>query len=140
MSDFDGYKDFTAKADRLPVLTAGEYVLEVIENAVIPVKQGKGKAILRSFKIVKSSGVSALPEGTEAKAKLLYFTDQWFDNRLGEYTAALTGHKTVDKDTLSKIFSPANPAATKKIRVSVAEFPNADGKPYLRNDWSYIKE
>lgn len=135
MGDFDDMEIGGGGVERLPKLTVGEYLLEVIENKTIPTK--KGKAMVRSFKIVESVGPEALPVGTEAGAKLLYFSDAWVGARVGEYVKALTG-ATPDNDLASKIFSAENPAKGTKVKARIHTEKSDGGNDYLKYDWRFV--
>lgn len=138
MSEFEGVEKFGPKAERLPTLTEGEYLLESTKNASIETQTGR--ALLREFKIISAVGDNALKPGTEAKGKLLYFSAPYVKARIAEYVRALTSAEKVDSKLCDTIFGAKNPAAGKKIKVRVESATSDGGKPYLRENWRYVQE
>lgn len=137
MSRFAGIEREQPKSDRLPTLTEGEYLLEVTENKVITTQTGD--AALRTFKILEGIGPKALPVGTEAKAKLLYFSDKWVKARFAEYIRGLTNAKNIDSELADNLFGATNPAKGYRVKVRIYEADSDGGKKYLKYDWRFVE-
>jgi hypothetical protein len=134
MGDFDDVDNATTAAVRLPKLTEGEYLLEVTNNE--SKKTFKyGKAIFREFIIREAKGEKALPAGTMAKAKPLYFSDTGFGARLKEYVVGLTGTNNVTSKDCEALFAPSNPAKGTLVRAIIEADTSDAGREFLRYTW-----
>lgn len=138
MSRFAGVEKEGPKQDRLPKLTPGEYLLEVTENKIITTKTGD--AMVRSFKVKEAIGEGAVLPGSEASAKLLYFSTPYVSARIAEYIRGLTNAQKVDTTLCDQIFGETNPAKGKLIKVLVTSSKSAADKDYLRYDWRYVAD
>lgn len=135
---FAGVESAQPKAERLPTLTKGTYTLQTILNRVLTTLSGK--ALLREFKIIESTGPDALPVGTEAKAKLLYLSEKFIESRIAEHACALTGSQKVDAAVCDAIYGENNPMAGKMIKVTIEDAMSEANKPYLRYSWRHVPE
>lgn len=138
MSRFSGIEREGPKAERLPKFTEGQYLLEVLANKVITTQTGD--AMVREFKILESAGPAALPAGTEAAAKLLFFSDRWMKARVAEYVRGLTNAATIDAKIAEAIFSEENPAKGKRVRLNVVAAKSEADKDFLRYDFKYVPD
>lgn len=138
MHSFEGVDKAQPAVERLPKLTPGEYLLEVVENKVIQAQNGD--AVVRSFKIKESIGEGALPAGTEAAAKLLYFSDKYVGARIAEYVRGLTNTDRPTSKMADEIFGPTNPAKGKLVRTRVYQHKAQNGRDYMRYDWRYVAD
>lgn len=137
-SPFDGIEKAQPKAERLPTLTEGTYLLETIMNKVLITQSGS--AILREFKIVEATGPDALPAGVEAKAKLLYLQDQFVKSRIAEHVRGLTNSDKIDASLCDVIYGEKNPMAGKLVKVAVEKAVSDKEKSYLKYTWRYVDQ
>jgi len=138
MSDFDGVEDSQGSAVRLPKLTSGEYLLEVMSNKLIDTRKF-GKTAFREFIIKEATGDGALPAGTMAKAKPIYLKDDGALARISEYVRGLTGAPKVDAKICDAVFSSENPLKGKLVRTRVYEDTSDKGHKYLKYDWFFVE-
>jgi hypothetical protein len=135
---FEGL-DKEGGVERFPKLTAGEYLLEVIENKP-HTTYDEDTALIRTFNILESEGEKAMPKGVVAGAKLIYLSDDMADKHVGDYVRALTGAGKVTSTLADKIFGPENPAKGQKVRVRITDEISKKKKPYLKYDWAYVAQ
>lgn len=145
MNSLDDFGTFEAKSDRYPTLGFGTYLLEVIENSVIPVKKGKSEALLRAFKVLEANpidvaGSPSTPtaSGTDAKAKLLYLDQEYVEDRIGEYVAPLVGSKKISGSDVKIVFGDDNPTKGLKIRARVEPKTSKAGKEFHLYTWTHV--
>jgi hypothetical protein len=138
MGRFAGIEKEQPKAERLPKFTKGWYRLECIENCELQTKDGD--ALLSTFKILDSKGETALPAGTDAASKLIYFTGYW-KARVADLVRGLTGSRTVTQELADKIFYSDNPAKGKIVELTVEDATSEEsGNAYLRYTWKYVPQ
>ncbi len=139
MNSLDDFGNYQSKGEKYPTLGFGTYTLEVIENSVIPVKKGKGEALLRAFTVLESAGEGATPVGTAAKAKLLYLDQEFVEERIGEYVAGLTGIKQINGAQVKLIFNGEQESRGMKVRVTIEpKTAKNSGKEYHLYTWSHV--
>lgn len=147
MDSLEDFGNYEAKSDKYPTLGFGTYLLEVIENTVIPVKKGKGQGLLRAFKVLEAQPIdiagtpsTPTPADSAAKAKLLYLDQEYVEDRIGEYVAGLTGTKKVDGAIVKALFSDKNPAKGEKVRVTIEPKKAKSGNDFHLYSWQHVSK
>lgn len=135
MGKYDGVENEEARAERLPKLGVGEFLLEVQVNK--PLQTRKGPTILSEFKVLESTNPDHTP-GTSASL-MFYESDEMFLSKLAAYARALTGLKKVTGPDVEDMISEENPLAGFKVKVRVeSDTAKKSGRPYKKYTWRHV--